>query len=91
MSADQQDPREPRPTGMLARVLGPVGPEVSCERCFELLDRFVDLEVAGADADAALPGMREHLAGCPACHEDHESLLELVGGAGPTGPGRGEP
>ena len=29
--------------------------------------------------DAAIPGLREHLEGCPACHDDHESLLSLVG------------
>jgi hypothetical protein len=63
---------------VIARVLGPVGPEVSCETCFELLDRYVELEVAGADADAVLPGLRAHLDGCPACHEEHESLLALV-------------
>ena len=80
MGADDRHHAEPRLTGLLARVLGPVGPEVTCERCFELLDQYVDLEVAGADADAALPGMRAHLEGCPACHEDHESLRELVGG-----------
>ena len=62
----------------VARALGPVGPEVSCETCFELLDRYVELEVEGADADAALPGLRAHLEGCPACHEEHESLLALV-------------
>ena len=66
----------------IARALGPVGPEVSCERCFELLDRYVELEVGGA-ADAAFPGLRAHLTGCPACHEEHESLLALVSsGAG---------
>ena len=63
---------------LIARLLGPAEPEVSCERCFELLDRYVDLELAGEDADARLPGMRAHLEGCPACHEDHESLRELV-------------
>jgi hypothetical protein len=63
---------------VIARVLGPVGPEVSCETCFELLDRYVELEVAGADAEAVLPGLRAHLDGCPACHEEHESLLALV-------------
>jgi anti-sigma factor RsiW len=63
---------------LMSRLLGPSGPEVSCEECFELLDQYVDLELAGADADAHLPGMREHLQGCPACHEDHESLRELV-------------
>jgi hypothetical protein len=65
-------------TRLITRLLGPAGPEVSCEECFELLDEFVDLELAGADADGRLPGMREHLQGCPACHEDHESLRDLV-------------
>ena len=66
--------------GLIGRLLGPVGPEVTCEECFELLDQYVDLELAGTDPDARLPGMRAHLEGCPACHEDHESLYELVRG-----------
>jgi hypothetical protein len=68
----------------IRRLLGPDGPEVSCETCFEELDRYVELELTGADADAALPGMAAHLVGCPACREDHESLLALVR----DGPGR---
>ncbi|MDX6656717.1 MAG: hypothetical protein QOH62_1510 [Solirubrobacteraceae bacterium] len=63
---------------LIERLLGPSAPEVSCDECFELLDEYVDLEVRGLDADARLPGLRAHLAGCPACHEDHESLLEFV-------------
>jgi hypothetical protein len=63
---------------LIARLLGPAEPEVSCDRCFELLDQYVELELAGEDADARLPGMRAHFEGCPACHEDHESLRELV-------------
>ena len=62
----------------LRGVLGPAGPELTCEACFEQLDRHVDLTLAGADADAAVPGMRAHLEGCPACQEDHESLTALV-------------
>jgi hypothetical protein len=62
----------------IERLLGPDGPEVSCEECFELLDEYVEKELAGADADGAVPGMRAHLEGCPACREDHESLRELV-------------
>jgi hypothetical protein len=64
---------------VISRLLGPSGPEVSCERCFEELDRFVDLELAGRDPEAVIPGMRAHLEGCPACAEDHDSLLELSG------------
>jgi len=63
---------------LIARLLGPAEPEVTCERCFELLDQYVDLELAGEDADARLPGMRAHFEGCPACREDHASLRELV-------------
>jgi len=64
----------------LGRLLGPGEPEVGCDECFELLDEYVEHEVAGRDADAALPGLRPHLAGCPACREEHESLRALVGG-----------
>ena len=63
---------------LVARLLGPAGPEVSCEQCFEELDRFVELELAGVDADAAIPGMRAHFEGCSACAEDHESLRALL-------------
>ncbi len=62
----------------LDRLLGPTGRQVSCEQCFELLDEYVDLEVAGEDADARIPGLRAHLDGCPACREEHESLRALV-------------
>ena len=63
---------------LLVALLGLGEPELTCDDCFELLDRYVDLEHAGADADRAVPGMRAHLSGCPACRDDHESLLELV-------------
>ena len=64
---------------LVGRLLGPSRPEVSCETCFAELDRYVELELAGADADAVLPGLAAHLEGCPACHDEHESLLALVG------------
>ncbi|HEU0318825.1 MAG TPA: alpha/beta family hydrolase [Solirubrobacteraceae bacterium] len=63
---------------LLAALLGPPGPELTCEECFDALDRYVDLELDGAAADRLVPGMRAHRAGGPACHEDHESLRELV-------------
>lgn len=63
---------------LVTRLLGPGEPELSCEACFEQLDRYVDLELAGQDADLVVPGMRAHLRGCPACREDHESLRAFV-------------
>lgn len=64
----------------LGRLLGPSEREISCDECFDELDRYVDLELAGADAEAAIPGFRAHLAGCPACREDYESLKAFVSG-----------
>jgi hypothetical protein len=72
------DPGVLRPAEVVSRLLGPHGPELTCEECFEQLDRYVELQLAGDDADAAVPGMRAHLEGCPACHEDHDSLGALV-------------
>lgn len=69
---------DPTPRELLARLLGPSTWEVTCEECFELLDEYVDLEADGEDADTRLPGMRAHLHGCPACREEHESLLAFV-------------
>ena len=66
---------------LIGRLLGPEGPELTCEQCFDLLDRYVDLEVEGAPADEQVPGMRAHLQGCPACDEDHASLLAFVSAA----------
>jgi hypothetical protein len=64
----------------LVRLLGTGEPELGCDRCFAELDRYVELRLRGLDADALVPGMRQHLLGCPACREDHDSLRALVGG-----------
>ena len=62
----------------LERLLGPNAPELDCDECFEMLDEYVELELDARDADRRVPGMRAHLAGCPACREEHESLRALV-------------
>jgi hypothetical protein len=64
----------------LDALLGPAGPQVTCEECFERLDEYVELELRGVDADEHVPGMRAHLDGCPACSDEHESLRALLGG-----------
>jgi hypothetical protein len=73
------------------RLLGPDGPELGCDECFEYLHRYVDAELGHefarcptcvgpvdcSRADHCL-GMRAHLEGCPACAEEHASLLALA-------------
>jgi hypothetical protein len=68
---------------LMAALLGPGESELSCEACFEWLDSYVECELAGGNADARVPGMRDHLQGCPACAEEHDSLHELLEG-GPS-------
>ena len=64
----------------LVRLLGPGEQEVGCEECFAEIDRYVEVELSGADAESAVPGLRAHLIGCPACREEYESLRALVSG-----------
>jgi hypothetical protein len=68
----------------LRRLLGPSGYEIGCDDCFDLIDEFVELELAGMDAEARIPGMRAHLDGCSACRGEHDSLYALAAGETPS-------
>ena len=70
------DARHPRQ--VLRRLVGPSGPELTCQECFERLDEYVELEHSNRPADDVIPGMRSHLEGCLACSEEHDSLLALL-------------
>ena len=64
-----------------AELGAPVRPrrgQLGCDACFAELDRYVELELAGENADRIVPGMRRHLRGCPACREEHDSLRALL-------------
>jgi len=65
---------------VLLRILGTATsePEIDCDECFDQLDRYVELEMRGVLPDALIPGLRLHLAMCPACAEEHESLRALL-------------
>ena len=76
------DRRRRMPEELVARVLGPDEPELTCEQCFAQLDRYVELALADGQADERVPGMRAHLDGCPACAEDFRSLRDLLDAQG---------
>lgn len=65
------------PSWLVAR-LGPDGPELGCDECFALLDRYVELELDGVDAASTMPRLARHLQGCPVCREEHDDLLALL-------------
>jgi hypothetical protein len=52
-------------------------PWLSCDDCFEQIDIYIELLLAGTQ-DQPMPAMRTHLAGCAACDEEARSLLLLV-------------
>ena len=62
----------PERDDLLPRLLGPAEAEVSCDEC------FARLEAELRTGDAAMPALTAHLRGCPACAEDHTTLLALV-------------
>jgi hypothetical protein len=71
---------------LIAALLGPSGPELACDERVEWLDRHVDLLLAECDGDRAVPGMRAHLCGCPACRAECESLAAFVSDLGAPEP-----
>ena len=51
-------------------------PYLSCDDCFNLVDRYVEALLSDPDHD--MRAMRTHLSGCAACAEEARSLVELV-------------
>ena len=51
--------------------------EISCSECFDLVSHFVELELAGQDAAAKMPQLKQHLNQCAACREEYETLRDL--------------
>jgi hypothetical protein len=49
-----------------------------CAAGEEILDAYVELELAGADPARVYPGTAIHLESCPGCQADHDGLLEAA-------------
>lgn len=51
--------------------------EISCSECFDLVSRFVELEIAGEDPAGSMPELKHHLNQCRACRDEYEALRDL--------------
>ena len=75
------------------RLLGPKGPELECDDCFEYLDLYAEADASGGTTFEICPvcgspdacasarscrAMAAHLQGCPACAEEYASLRALI-------------
>lgn len=52
--------------------------ELGCDECLDQVDSFVELELAGLDAAAAMPLVKNHLKKCGECQEEFEALLRAL-------------
>lgn len=57
--------------------------DAGCAETFELLDRYVERELAYGDAAQQYPGIAAHLSSCNPCVQDFEGLLAAI--TDPTG------
>ena len=79
----------PEDLDKLARAItGTSEEEIDCDECFEQLDRFVEMKLAGLDAAAAMPLVQEHLDKCGDCREEFEALLKALRATSGTSPVR---
>jgi hypothetical protein len=63
---------------LLRQVLGTHAEEIGCDTCYDKLDQFVDLELAGKDTASALPLLKRHLEECQSCNEEYTVLLTAI-------------
>jgi hypothetical protein len=63
---------------MVRNVLTTRPDEIGCDECFEQLDRFVEMTLAGKNAAEAMPLVQDHLERCRNCYEEFEALLTVL-------------
>ena len=52
--------------------------DAGCTAGEDILDAYVELELAGEDPALVYPGTAIHLRSCPGCQADHAGLLEAA-------------
>jgi predicted anti-sigma-YlaC factor YlaD len=52
--------------------------DAGCTAGEEILDAYVELELAGEDPAQVYPGTAIHLRSCPGCRADHDGLLDAA-------------
>ena len=63
---------------MVRALAGTEQHEIACSECFEEIDRFVDLVLAGKNAAQAMPLVQAHLDRCGNCREEYQALLTAI-------------
>lgn len=76
-----REPRKSLTSAQARRLTAPSEPWMSCDDCFEVMDRQVDVMLDAFGVDPPMPeAFRRHLANCPACYAEVEGLLCMAAG-----------
>lgn len=62
----------------LRNMLGVSEADIGCNACMEMVDEFVELQLAGRDAAEVLPLVHTHLSQCKDCQEEFEALKNIL-------------
>lgn len=52
--------------------------ELTCGECYQQVDRFAEMVLAGRRADEAMPLVQDHLDRCQGCREEFEALMDAL-------------
>lgn len=52
--------------------------EIGCDTCFEEVDRFVEMLIAGDSPEIVMPLVQHHLEICGNCHEEFDALISAL-------------
>jgi predicted anti-sigma-YlaC factor YlaD len=64
--------------GDLDELLRAADGDAGCSASAEILDAYVELELAGEDPAPVYPGTAIHLKSCPGCRAEYDGLLEAA-------------
>ena len=63
---------------MMHNVISTRPDEIGCDDCFEQLNHFAELVLAGQPAAVLMPLVQDHLDRCADCREEYEALLRAL-------------
>ncbi len=52
--------------------------DITCDECFEYVDRYVDMLRMGRDPDEVLLRVKHHLQNCPCCQQEFQALIVIL-------------
>lgn len=64
--------------GMVESIFSTRPEEYTCDECFEHVDQFAEMILAGKNAAEAMPLVQDHLDRCSNCREEFKALLDAI-------------